>query len=413
MSKKTVTTSTSTTAAPLDPTWLEASADDARGAVDRAGAAAESLVEAWIERRNAAAVAAVAADERAPAAARKAARRGINVLKSRGVAIPERRVVARVGTTPEADEFEAWLLPPDATGTEIFLIASRSSSSRTRIVEAVVRDRVGLLQIRANELNRSQLRSYFDQIQSQLGMEPATIPVGWARAMVARAREENAKSGAIVPLGLDQNADLLGPVPAEPPKHPVDESGIEPAEPVAAAARSRTLHAEPEFRSWIPDDPAINDLLFSLGEKVGPNPQAEGIDFNALARDAVAEATDRFFTPEVRESLVRRMKEAAVSILARGARDRVADVLGTIRAIESAGLVTSPPREIPFLTSFFDKALALLSARAGGRLRVPVPAAPEPLQGSPIVTPDNLASEAAERAAAAGERVSSGGIILP
>src|SRR3954469_11339184 len=93
------------------PGWLESGADGARAALDEAGARGADLVDAWIARKNAAAVLEIAMDDGAPALARKAARRGINVLKSRGVAIPER---ARVSASAEAsDVFEAWFRPPD------------------------------------------------------------------------------------------------------------------------------------------------------------------------------------------------------------------------------------------------------------------------------------------------------------
>src|SRR5687768_18447225 len=77
-------------ATSFDAGTLETSAERAPGAVNAAGERAAALVEAWVQAKNAAAVAAVAEDDKAPPSARKAARRGLNVLKARGVAIPER-----------------------------------------------------------------------------------------------------------------------------------------------------------------------------------------------------------------------------------------------------------------------------------------------------------------------------------
>jgi hypothetical protein len=45
-----------------------------------------------------------------------------------------------------------------------------------------------------------------------------------------------------------------------------------------------------------------------------------------------------------------------------------------IQVIRGAGLITNPPSDIGFLTMFFDKAMAMLAAQQGGRLRVPIPA---------------------------------------
>ena len=78
----------------FDDALLAASGDTALAAVSTAGSGAEALVAAWIKAGNAEAVNEVA--ERGAGSIRKAARRGINVLKSRGVPIPVRRMVASV-----------------------------------------------------------------------------------------------------------------------------------------------------------------------------------------------------------------------------------------------------------------------------------------------------------------------------
>ena len=44
-----------------------------------------------------------------------------------------------------------------------------------------------------------------------------------------------------------------------------------------------------------------------------------------------------------------------------------------MKVIEQCGLVTNPPRDVPFLKAFFDKAVAMMIAQSGGRLRIPVP----------------------------------------
>jgi len=46
--------------------------------------------------------------------------------------------------------------------------------------------------------------------------------------------------------------------------------------------------------------------------------------------------------------------------------------VAAMKAIEKAGLITEPPRDVPFLRAFFDKAIAVLLAQGNGQLRVPV-----------------------------------------
>jgi hypothetical protein len=139
-----------------------------------------------------------------------------------------------------------------------------------------------------------------------------------------------------------------------------------------------------------------------VGQKLatagGGEPDATKVD-NAVA-EALDNSTDRFFGPEVRERLAERMKDAAISILARRGPARAAEVMAVATAVVSAGLITSPPHEIPFLRGFFQKALAILASQQGGQLSVPVPVA----QGEGGAPP-GLAQP--------GEKVSPGGIILP
>jgi hypothetical protein len=100
-------------------------------------------------------------------------------------------------------------------------------------------------------------------------------------------------------------------------------------------------------------------------------------------REEVAAAVDRYFSPDVREALAGRMRDSAISVRARKGDERALDVLATARAVKEAGLITSPPREIPFLVAFFEKAVDALAQMGGGRLRIPVrgpapDAAPQP-----------------------------------
>src|SRR5690606_16431792 len=127
-----------------------------------------------------------------------------------------------------------------------------------------------------------------------------------------------------------------------------------------AATATPATHNEPEFRGWLPDQRAIEEMLRKLGEVLGP----EGAQDPAKVSDALAEqvrdATDRYFTPEVRGVVARRLRDAAISVRARLGDERAKEILATARAIESAGLITAPPREVPFLVAYFQKAVAML-----------------------------------------------------
>jgi hypothetical protein len=58
-----------------------------------------------------------------------------------------------------------------------------------------------------------------------------------------------------------------------------------------------------------------------------------------------------------------------------------------MKAIAKCGLVTDPPRDVPFLKAFFDKAIAMLIAQNGGRIRIPVSGKPNAEAGAPAEAP--------------------------
>jgi hypothetical protein len=389
------------TAPSFDAAALQTDADGAVPAVIAAGDRGAALVEAWVLAKNAAAVAALAEDDKAPAPARKAARRGLNVLKARGVAVPERARITRMAGDP-VEGYDAWFVPPDGAGTHMVILAMRRRSGKHYVVHTTMREEVGLLDVRALEMSRSQLRASFDESARRMGYPPAPVPVDWARARVARARANNAKSGAILPLGLDSHAEVLGPTPNEAPPHPIDAAKLDVPAAATVVEKSADLHREPELGAWLPAGPAVQELLIEVGQKLatigGAEQDPKKID--DAVRDALDSSTDRFFGPEIREHLSERMKDAAISILAREGRDRAAEVMAVAAAVLSAGLITSPPHEIPFLRGFFQKALAILASQQGGQLSIPVPVTQEEA-GAPTGVP------------LPGENTSPGGIILP
>jgi len=63
------------------------------------------------------------------------------------------------------------------------------------------------------------------------------------------------------------------------------------------------------------------------------------------------------------------MRGSAISVRSRSGDDQALRVLAVAKAVRDAGLVTSPPSDLPFLLSFFQKGVAMLVEQ--GQLRVP------------------------------------------
>jgi hypothetical protein len=355
---------------------LEATRETALEALTRAGARGADLIEAWIRRGNAAAVAEAA--ERSTGAVRKVARRGMNVLQARGVPIPERPRVSLIGAGKSPETFEAWLLAPDAGGSTLLVVAAHSPSSRYRVVFVHVHEALGVQRADQAEIAWSQLKETLNRAAGSLGVKPVKVPVEWARARIVQARTRNRDARLLEPLGLEQAKALLEPVPAALPPHPLDEEGLELTIEDARdlSKTSQVLHRLPEFRGWLPSREVVEEMMVAVGRhlKAGETPDHGVVE--ELLRQEVDSATDRYFSPQRRESLTRSMKDSALSVLEREGEQTALEVVAAIRCIEQAGLITDPPHEVPFLRAFFEKAVAALAAEGQGSLRIPVPPSP-------------------------------------
>jgi hypothetical protein len=399
----TVMNKTASASAAFDDNLLGASADTALAALQQAGARADALVETWIKSGNAAAVATIA--EHGTGSARKAARRGLNVLKARGITVAERPRVASLTGQRQQEQFEAWMLPPDAAGSLLLVVAARTRESRYRAALVFVNESFGVQRIDTAEVSQSQLRESLSKMAPSADFKPVKVAVEWARYRIESARKRHEERGAPLPLGFATAKTLLSPVPEQPPAHPFDDEGLELADDDARelAKNSIALHALPEFRGWLPPKSAVDELLAKVGEGFTAGEQPAPETLQARLDEEIRAATDRFFSPERRADLVRAMKDCALSVLGREGEVRALDVVATMKVVENAGLITDPPHEVGFLRGFFDKAISYLLAQGKGNLRIPVAARPdgapagsanEQGQGSPDATSAPAAEEA-------------------
>jgi hypothetical protein len=369
MAKKTESSAT------FEERLVKVEATGALAAIREVAAQGDSLVQAWVAAGNAGAVAEVA--ERGEGSTRKSARRALNVLRSRGISVPERKRVAVLAATDSAETVEAWMMAPDSGGMQLLAITSRGPSGRYRASFVYLHGALGVARVDNTTMSQSQLKEYFAKVLPGAGYGATAVPVEWARYRISEARRVQAERKLAEPLGFTTAAPLLGPAPSGTVTHPFDDEGFELSDEDAAelAKTSGALHNVPEFRSWLPTNTAMQELLVNVGSKLTPGETPDPQVVTNHLQSEVSAATDRFFSPEVREELVRRMKDSALSALARDGEQKALEIAAAMKTIQKCGLVTDPPRDVPFLKAFFDKAVALMLAQSGGRLRIPVPAA--------------------------------------
>lgn len=378
---------------------LQASAEEAPAVAAAAGAAAESLIREWVNSANAAAVDAVA--QRGDGQARKAARRALNVLKARGISIPQSTRTAKLaGPAPASvSETSAWFMPPDIQGNESLVLARSDSSGRYRASFIFFTDGQRMFNVQNATLSLSKLKDQLVRMRGKSAYAAVRVPWGWAQYRLVELRKWHAERGVPEPLGISAVAELLSDAPSVPPPHPFDEEGLvlSDEDAVERARDSANLHSLPEFQPMLPTPNALDELLTKIGARFGSTapedtPREER---NTIIREEVRAAADRYFTPERRARIVLKLKDCGMSVLVRQGEEAGLQVAAVIRAVEQAGLITNPPSEIGFLRAFFDKGLAFIASRTGGQLRVPLQQQPQTITISEMPSQEAAPTEQA------------------
>jgi hypothetical protein len=232
--------------------------------------------------------------------------------------------------------------------------------------------------VQTGTLALSKIKDSMSQALGGAGYPPVSVPWAWAQYRITERRAWHLARTVPEPLGMTATQKLLEGAPTTAPPHPFDEEGLalgdEDAEKIARD--SVVLHQWPEFRSWLPPERTIQELLMQIGRRLPGDPNVSRQQLDPIMAAQVAAATDRYFTPERRAVLGQRMKDSGLSVLARLGESAALQVAAVIHVIIGAGLITNPPSDVKFLTGYFDKALALLAAQQGGQLRIPIPRRP-------------------------------------
>jgi hypothetical protein len=228
--------------------------------------------------------------------------------------------------------------------------------------------------VELGDMSQSQLRDAMNTALPGARYKPVKVPVAWARHRIAEGQKRLTELGRPEPLGVTSARDLLEPAPETVPEHPFDAEGLELSDEDAReyAKASSKLHNLPEFAGWFPPKPAVDELLAKVGQELTPGQEPDESVFKPVLEEQIDQATDRYFSPQRRATLASAMKDSALSVLSRDGEESALEVVGTMKIMEQAGLITDPPHEIPFLRGFFEKAINLLLIQGNGRLRIPM-----------------------------------------
>lgn len=310
----------------------------------------------------------------------KEAKRGLHLLKVRGVAVPEapRQSPPPAPAPVEGPDLPCYASAIDGQGERAVWISRAVPGKGVEVGQAVLSDVLGLLELQVGLLGRKEFRAFGRDIAEKgRAMGVGELGREAAKSLVAAARHLNDSSGRRVPEGADAWLARLGP--AAPPEDPAARFPALPGEEERAAVEaSGRLHELPMLRGWIADEDALRSLAAKLDEiEVSPLFVDERQRAEQAAR-SVVEAIERYFDEPRRHRLAGRLLAVAAHLESAGDPANARTAAATARAL-AAG---TTPLAIPFARLLVEKAFPPPGAAPGAAPEA-APAASGPLILSP------------------------------
>lgn len=348
-----------------------------------------AIVEA-LERRSEPRVglflAAWLGDLRPGGAVEKALRRGLFLLKSRGIAAPEAPKPEDEGPRfrpiREEEPEQAWASAIDPAGDRLVWLAGHRRG-HLYLFQAVVNDERGLVRFSVVETSRRGLRQSVAEAEEAKSFPVVSIEPEYALALI-----EGAAARQLAPEAAGVPASGLAPLPAayraarpllapgeaasaggSPQPAPILarrglDGGMDAAEQEARLARSAELHRLAEFAGWLLPDETIRPLVEALDD-AARSPLIVG---EAQRRERFQEIFDSFadrtFDDATRDRYRGRLEAQADYLDRRGREDDAKTALAAARGLSPLG---PRPSRHPFVIALVQKHLALIAAEARRR----------------------------------------------
>lgn len=302
----------------------------------------------------------------------KEAKRGLHLLRSRGVAVPE---AARIAAPPPLPATEpplpAYASAIDGQGERAVWLPRNVPGKGIEVAQAVVSDVRGLVELQIGLLGRKEWRAFAKGlVERGAAMGVGEIDRALAHSTISAARRVNDASGQRVPEGADLWLSQLGPA-APLPDPAARFAPLADEEERGAVAASGKLHDLPLFRGWLADEAFLRGVAGKLDEiAVSPLYLDDRQRAEQLLR-VIGEAVDAYFDDARRRRHATRLFAVAEHLEARGDVAHARSAAATARAL----LAGAPPHAIPFARLLVEKAFPETAPAAAGE-RPPSPGAP-------------------------------------
>jgi hypothetical protein len=306
----------------------------------------------------------------------KEAKRGVHLLRTRGVKVEEpARPALPKPAAPAEPELPCHASAIDGRGERAIWISRSVPGRGIEVGQTVVSDEIGIVDLQMGMLGRKEHRQFIRNL-AERGAPMAVVEVDRdrARAWLAAARRRNDESGQAAPAGADAWLSRLGPA-GEPPEPGSRVPPLDPAAESAALAASGELHDLPLLRGWLPDEESLRTLAGKLDEIAASPLYLDEAQRAAQMRRTIAEATEAHFADAGQRRLLGRRLLAVADHLADAGDGESA---GRAAAAGRAILAGSAPDAIPFARMLFEKAFSVEEGAVGPEEAAPAKRPDEP-----------------------------------
>jgi hypothetical protein len=292
----------------------------------------------------------------------KEARRGLHLLKARGVEIPEPVRAEPPSAQPAEPPLPAYASAIDGQGERAIWLPRVVPGKGVEIAQAVLSDERGLVELQLGVVGRKEWRVFARGLVDRgATMGVAEIGRELAHAMIAGARAANERSGQHVPPGADHWLGQLGPVPVLPdaaaafPPLPEEEER-------SAVEQSGRLHDLPLLRGWLADEQLLRGVAASLDEIAASPSFSDDLQRADQMARVIRDALSAWFDAGRTDRMAARLFETAAQLARAGDPVHARLAAAAARALRRG----VHPYEIPAARLLVQKAFPA-SAPASGQ----------------------------------------------
>ncbi len=291
-----------------------------------------------------------------PKAGRKALRRALHRLRSRGIEVAtnagRKPVVARLPSIEDSFEM-AFVSSLDPRGSRIVYLVEPNPTGGARLFEVLLDDLRGVVDFELYAAGRSKVREFIKRLRSRQGWSVVEADPAAVRAMVARADARQPADRPSPRSFLEWRLHLARDVADRTPGEALaDTSPGDAQSQPAALKRVGELVLTGELGPW----PPPTSRLEELGERVREQTESKLIvSGNATAErldQAVAHAAGELFVGDFAEVTAIRFQESAYVF---SKRDRAEDAAACVSA--ALAFRETPAKENPVARALLEKCL--------------------------------------------------------